>query len=289
MFDIFQRLDPKGARCPQKPVVIEMFVTTTPLGSIVRRSTPGGSTTSTRENSSMIRTRTHLLRGITILGAMAISVTGCGKVVEKATEQAVEEAVESESGENVDIDFSDDGLSVESEDGDLSVSVDEDGGVQIDGSDAEGNDFSVDGDDDGSFTVTDENGEVVTGDIDADGDTVEFSAETEDGDTSFSTSGGIPEEWPSDVPQPEGLSDIAGSTTQVGGDTSVSLTGTSTGEMKAYIDSYVSTLTAAGFEGQSLPSDEAGVYGSYTRGDTNVIVTAEQKDDDLFQVFISVL
>ena len=93
---------------------------------------------------------------------------GCGNLVERATEEAVEraveEAAESEGGGNVDVEFTDDGISVQSDDGDFSFNVDENG-VEIDGTDADGNDFSVDADEGG---INAEGGDG-TFDLDSDG------------------------------------------------------------------------------------------------------------------------
>jgi hypothetical protein len=236
--------------------------------------------------SIMIRTRTHLLRSVAVVGVAVASLTGCGKIVEKASEKAVEEAVESEGGGDVDVDFTDDGLTVESEDGDLSLAVDEDGGVQIDGTDAEGNDFSVDGEDDGSFTVTDENGEVATGQVDADGETVEFS--TEEGETSFSTSEGIPEEWPDDVPEPDGLSEISGTFFSDGTVDSVVVDGSTSSEPADFFDDYAGGLIEAGFEEQSKYSESSFVNGTYVRGDVTVTVSAQKIDGSDTEVIVAI-
>jgi len=95
------------------------------------------------------------------LGA-ALALAGCGAILE----EAVEQAVESESGENVEIDFdSDDGsLSIQGEDGEeFSIDIDEDGESSVMRStDDEGNTF-----------------EMVTGQ-------------------------GVPDEWPGDFPLPGG-------------------------------------------------------------------------------------
>jgi hypothetical protein len=253
-----------------------------------------------------MRTRTNLLRSIAIVGVLASTVAGCGKIAEKASEEAVEQAIESEGGEDVEIDFSDDGLTVESQEGDLTFTADEDG-VQIDGTDAEGNDFSLDGDesgieiesedgngsldidDDGTFTVTDENGEVVTGEVDSDGETVEFSVDGENGDdASFSTSEGIPDEWPSDVPEPEGLEEVSGSFFSDGTDETVLVTGKADSDANGFFDDYVARLLDDGFTEQSMYSQPEIVNGSYIRGDLTVTVSAENIDGAGTEVVIAV-
>lgn len=50
------------------------------------------------------------------------SLTGCGKVAEKATEKLAEQACqEGQSGENCDVDISEDGVKVETDDGSFSA------------------------------------------------------------------------------------------------------------------------------------------------------------------------
>lgn len=67
------------------------------------------------------------------------------------------------------------------------------------------------------------------GDVDVDFDSGDgsFSLETEDG--SFETgSGAVPEEWPEDVPLPDGLEVVSGSTSDTDAGVTVAIVGTST-------------------------------------------------------------
>ena len=157
----------------------------------------------------MQHTITRTVLATTMFAVVAI---GCGDIVERATEEAVErvveEAVEADTGGDVDIEFNDDGISVESDEGDFSLSIDEDG-VEIDGTDADGNDFSLDADEDGinaesedgtfdvdsdgTFTATDADGEVTTGEVSSDGDSVDFTVEDEDGDDLSTARDGVGE------------------------------------------------------------------------------------------------
>lgn len=232
--------------------------------------------------------RTHLIRSIAVVGALATSIAGCGKAAEKAAEKAVEEAIESESGENVDIDFSGDEFTLESEDGDLTMQVDEDGNVQIDGVDANGEGGSLDIGEDGSFTVTDENGEVVTGEVDEDGGNLDYTIEGEDGEARFSSSEGLPEQWPSDVPQPDGLDDLNGSYFASGSDESVVVTGTTSADPADFYDEYAAKLIDAGFEEQSKYSEANTTFGSYGRGDRTVTVNVDSLDGNESTVTIAV-
>lgn len=234
-------------------------------------------------------TRTNSFHLALAIGAVAIATTGCGRLIERATEEAVEQAIESDSGEEVEIDFSDGEIRVESEDGDITFSADEDG-VQIDGTDADGNDFSVDADEtgveiegedgtsldideDGTFVATDGNGEVLTGGADGEGG---FTVEGSDGEDVFATSDGIPEQWPSDVPEPDGLSDITGAYFSEGDDLSIVVTGTASGDLRDAFDRYTDDLKDAGFEEESTFSqgDDA-ASATYTRGERRISVSVQ--------------
>ena len=110
-----------------------------------------------------------------------LSFTACGN----ATETGIEKLIESQGGGDVDLDLNGDGgLSVQTEEGGMSI------------------------DEDGNFVITDANGSVVTGN--ADSESGEFNMESEDGSFRVDSSGEIPEEWPSDVPLPEGIENVVG-------------------------------------------------------------------------------
>ena len=235
--------------------------------------------------------------------ALAVLATGCGNLVERATEEAVERAVESDSGGDVDIEFNDDGISVQSDEGDFSLSVDE-SGVEIEGTDADGNDFSLDADEggvnaesgdgtfdldsDGTFTATDADGDVTTGEVSSDGDSVDFTVEGEDGDSVFSSGEGIPEQWPSDVARPDNLEEVFGTYIAEGGDENIVVTGTTGATAQNAFDDYVSRLDADGFSEESKLNQGTEFYsGTYTRGDTTVSVTT-QSDGDSTSVVIAV-
>ncbi len=240
-----------------------------------------------------------ITRTITALGIVVTTASGCAAITDRTSDEAVEEvverAVENDSGEDVAIDFDDDGISIESDDGDLTLTADEDG-VQIEGSDADGGDFSLDADadgielesddgtgsldidQDGGFTVTGEDGEVFSGDVDTEGDDVGFTVEGEDGDAVFSSAEGIPEQWPTDIPRPEGLSDVTGTFFSEGDDLTIIATGTTTGDLADVFDAYTDALVGAGFEEESRFSQDGTAGGSYVRGDTTVSVTVQDVD-----------
>jgi hypothetical protein len=231
--------------------------------------------------------------------ALAIVATGCGNLVERAAEEAVEraveEAVEADTGGDVDIEFNEDGISVESDEGDFSLNVDENG-VEIEGTDADGNDFSLDADEDGinaesedgtfdvdsdgTFTATDADGDVTTGEVSSDGDSVDFTVEGDDGDAVFTSGEGIPSEWPSDVPEPEGLDEIFGTYIANAGDENVVVTGTTGAGAQDAFDDYTDRLTDAGFSEETNFNQDGEFYSAtFTKGDTTVNITTQASGD----------
>ncbi len=216
------------------------------------------------------------------IASVAILSSGCGRLVEKASEKAVEKAIENDSGEDVDIDFSDGGIRVESADGDITFSADENG-VQIDGTDADGNDVTFNADENG-FEAEGPDGEVVTGAADGDGG---FSVEGPDGEAVFATTQGIPEQWPDDVPRPDGLSDVIGSYISDGDTVNITVTGTVSGDPSSTFDSYTGDVVDAGFEEESTFTQGDSSSASFVRGEQQLIVSI-QSDGTTSQMVISV-
>jgi len=237
---------------------------------------------------------------------LAVVATGCGGIVERATEEvverAVEEAVEADTGDDVDIEFNDDGISFESDEGNFSVSVDENT-IEIDGTDADGNDFTLDADEDGinaesgdgtfdvdsdgTFTVTDADGDVTTGEVSSDGDSVDFTVDGEDGDAVFTSGEGIPDQWPSDVPEPQGLDEVFG--TYISNDESVIVTvnGTTPADAKDVFEDYADRLTDAGFSEETNFNQGDEFYSAtFLKGDTTVGVTTQAGGDSTDVIII---
>lgn len=177
------------------------------------------------------------------VGAVALITVGCGDLAENLVEEGVEQAIEADSGEDVELDFNgEDGFRIETEEG--TMTVDEDGNFVIEGADGEV--ITGETSDDG-VTVTDEDGsEVMT----IDEDSGQFTVDSEDG--SFTAGPGIPEAWPNNVPRPEDLDDVNGSTITGEGELLVSLAGTPSGDASDYFASYESALSDAGFERSSF-------------------------------------
>lgn len=181
-------------------------------------------------SSSIFRT------SLAALGVAAFAVTA--SACESATERGLEELIESQSGGDVDLDLDNGGFSVETEDGQMSV------------------------DEDGNLIITDAEGNVVTGGVDA--ETGEFNVESEDGSFRTGATTELPEEWPSDVPQPDGLAITAANVINSDDGLGISLTGAV--ESDAFVDSYASALESAGFSEQSSFTAEDTVNNTYTNG-----------------------
>ena len=126
------------------------------------------------------------------------------------------------------------------------------------------------------FTATDADGDVTTGEVSSDGDSVDFTVEGEDGDAVFTSGEGVPTQWPSDVPEPEGLDEIFGTYISDGGDENVIVTGTTGGSAQDAFDEYADRLTDAGFsEDTKLNQGDEFYSATFSKGETTVNVTTQ--------------
>ncbi len=152
-------------------------------------------------------------------GWCLVSVLASGAV--SAAESGIESLIESQGGGDVDLDLDGDGgFSVQTEEGGMSI------------------------DEDGNFVITDENGSVVTGNADA--ESGEFNVETDDGSFSSGSTNEIPDNWPSEVPQPDGLTIVNATSLETSDGTSIQVTGAAS-DIAGFVDGYASQLQAAGF------------------------------------------
>ena len=173
---------------------------------------------------------------IILLGAASLAVTF--SACDSAAESGLEGLIESQSGGDVELDLDGGGFSMQTEDGQMSV------------------------DEDGNMIITDADGNIVTGGIDA--ESGEFNVESEDGSFSIGATTELPEQWPGDVPQPDGLS--IESATVIGSDSeqAVSVAGSVSGP--EFVDSYEGALLAAGFTEESSFTSEGTINNTYTNG-----------------------
>lgn len=234
-------------------------------------------------------TRTHTFAAAAAV--LTLTATACG-ATESGQEAVLERLIENESGQDIDLDIDGDGgFSVQSEDGEFSIDIDGEGNVVFDSEDGSGT-FDADGDTggtlefegedgsgsldidgDGGFTITDENGDTVVSEIDADDGSV--VVQSDDGST-FESGPSIPSQWPADIPQPEGLSDVTG--TFMGDATTMNIVtaGTPPGDPTAYLESYVASLVAAGFSETSTFTAEDSI--SYSHERNGVAVSSSYSD-----------
>ena len=204
--------------------------------------------------------------GVALAGVVLVA-TACGD----SAENSLENLLEQETGEDIDLDFGDDGFSIDTGEGSLTVDEDgnfvvvddsgevitgqvseEDGGFSIESDEGS---FTVD--EEGNFVVEGEDGEVITGnagngsetggeanaELDDDGS---FTITNEDGDVTFSGGTEFPDEWPADVPRPEGI-DVTSSSVLSGQPSLVIVAGTVDGSANDYINGYGAMLESAGF------------------------------------------
>jgi hypothetical protein len=141
---------------------------------------------------------------IGVLTTLTLGACGGG---DKLSESFIENQIEQAGGGDVDLDLDGDGgFSIKTDEGELSIKTDADGNVSIEGLGDDGEDFSIqsdgngnvsaeglgggDGDDDG-VSIKSDDGEVV---IEGDGTSIIGSQGSD-----------LPDDFPTDVPLPDGL------------------------------------------------------------------------------------
>ena len=180
-------------------------------------------------------------------------LAGCGKVAEKATEELVEQAIERESGENVQVDIGDDGVSIEGDQGSFEV------------------------DEEGNFVATDEEGNTITGGTDEDGNVV---VESDEG-TFTGTAGGLPDNWPDDIPVPAGVTIEGASVIETAEGMLMTLGGTAD-DAAAVATAYAEQLESVGFERTMSNTFDGAVTYQLRRDHLAAMITGAEGQFSLF-------
>jgi hypothetical protein len=185
-----------------------------------------------------------------VLAVMGLGVlTACGD----SAENGIEQLIESQGGGDVDLDLDGDGgFSVQTEEGGMTI------------------------DEDGNFVVTDENGDVVTGNVDVDGDGV--TVESEDGSFSSGAGSELPDDWPGEIPEPDGLEIMSGSTISDGDTDGFVVIGAVDAD---FLDGYAAALEGAGFELKSEFTADSMAERGYSNGTWNVGMAIFENGDEI--------
>jgi hypothetical protein len=107
--------------------------------------------------------------------------------------------------------------------------------------------------------------------------------ESEDGGFRVDSSGDIPEEWPGDVPRPEGISAGSATVTQSPTELAITFTGQAS---DSFVDDYGSQLERAGYERTSNFESDANVTRVY-ENDTWTVSVNSFPGGDAAQVAVS--
>lgn len=126
------------------------------------------------------------------------------------------------------------------------------------------------------------------GDVDINSDDGSFKMETEDGSMSFGT-GEIPENWPDDVPFPDGFEADGSWSTSSDGSDSIMVTGATSKSAKDAIAFYKDKMSNWDIDGEtSFTSDGVMLTVNFSNDDRTLNVTATESDgDDGTQMTIS--
>jgi hypothetical protein len=169
----------------------------------------------------MAAPRTSVTRFALVAAAGAtVALSACSD----SAETGIEQLIEQQGGGNVDIDSDDGSFSIQTEDGSMTV------------------------DDEGNFVVTDGDGSMITGN--ADSESGEFNIESEDGSFSSGSTSELPEDWPADVPTPDGMTITTASSMDSTDGSAIQLSGT-TDDPASFVADYTSQLENSGFTAQA--------------------------------------
>lgn len=121
-------------------------------------------------------------------------------------------------------------------------------------------------------------------DVDLDGDDG-VSIQTEDGSFSSGATTELPQEWPGDVPEPDGLAITSAAVIGSGTEQAINVTGTVDGE--GFVESYGNALQSAGLNEDSTFESDGTISNVYSNANltVGVVYSGDQSEN---QVNISV-
>jgi hypothetical protein len=201
----------------------------------------------------MVRTGKRTAGIVLILG-LGVVLSACSG--EDIAEKAIEQQLEAEGDGDVDVDIDEDGgISIQGPDGSTVINVDEDGGnIEIGG-------------EDGANMV-----------IEGTGDDAEIRIEGSDGET-FISNTQLPDNFPSNVPLPDGLDVQLGQTSSSPDGDIYLVAGISTTDFSDLTDQYIDQLEGAGFAQQALTNTPEGSF--FTYGDADYILSGSIGPDSM--------
>jgi major membrane immunogen (membrane-anchored lipoprotein) len=171
-------------------------------------------------------------RILALTAVAALSLTACSSedLSERAAEEIIEGQLEAE-GENVDIDLNDGDVRIETPEGSTVIDVDDEGDGQI-----------------------------------------QFEGDDGDVQVQFDEGGGIdlPENFPSDVPLPGGLSIMSASSLDAPEGATFIISGTVDGSFGDATAAYTSALEGAGFTQQSMTESTDGTFFAFVGDGWNI-------------------
>ncbi len=192
---------------------------------------------------------------------VAVVTAGCSG--EDVAERVIENRIESESGEDVDIDLDDGDMSIRSEDGEFSIDIDDDDGS-----------ISISGvDEDGEFSIQSEDGETVF--------------KSEEGETVMRSGEDLPDDFPGDVPLPDGLIVEFGQQLETPEGKMFSVLGKVAGDPSEVTEDYAARLDAAGFDQLHLTTMPDAAFFSYQTAEYDIGGTVTGSDDGMCEVSVN--